>query len=550
SRSSGTLFSPPTDLPVLMHKPFKPNDFLPTAVQQAGRTPRLEAETQERDGSVETGRDKSAWETPWSSAGEAEPGWWKAFALDKDVRATRTPDRIIKKQSETNVVALSSGEAIDIVRLARAADRSCTEAIRRRLERLRNAAEPNSLGFSTFELETEGSPVVQSIHPAGGMVSVEEPPIPIERIEDVATASAANSADVYEHLETRLNGVDIANCEVVSDCSSTEQASLRHQGELLLPVAIEKARPVFSGFAFQSSLYKISVFFKPESSIDLSIEDDPHDGGPIITEDADSIDNQESLSGMSEWIEPEDVAIPEIGVLAPEQNAEEIDPCYLSLYSEEISSSLELIEISENADRSAFATANIGTLASDVSVSAGQAVVAQVINFPKVERTRNTGYELPDVQLLAEPPESEGPVLTEDILEERAGRVEKVIRDFGVKGEVIHVRPGPVVTLYELEPAPGVKSSRVIALSDDIARSMSAVSARVAVVPGRNAIGIELPNDTRETVYLREMLESEDFKGSTQKLPLCLGKTIGGEPVIADLARMPHLLVAGTTGSG
>ena len=107
-----------------------------------------------------------------------------------------------------------------------------------------------------------------------------------------------------------------------------------------------------------------------------------------------------------------------------------------------------------------------------------------------------------------------------------------------------------MVTLYELEPAPGTKSSRVISLADDIARSMSAVSARVAVVQGRNAIGIELPNHKRETVFLRELLASQDFETSKQKLALCLGKTIGGEPVIADLARMPHLLVAGTTGSG
>ena len=159
-------------------------------------------------------------------------------------------------------------------------------------------------------------------------------------------------------------------------------------------------------------------------------------------------------------------------------------------------------------------------------------------------------YEFPLVDYLAEAPEREGEILTEDILEEAAGRLEKVIRDFGVRGEVIHVHPGPVVTLYEFEPAPGIKSSRVIALTEDIARSMSAVSARVAVIPGRNAIGVELPNETRETVYLREILESEAFTGSTQKMPLCLGKTIGGEPVIADLARMPHLLVAGTTGSG
>jgi S-DNA-T family DNA segregation ATPase FtsK/SpoIIIE len=159
-------------------------------------------------------------------------------------------------------------------------------------------------------------------------------------------------------------------------------------------------------------------------------------------------------------------------------------------------------------------------------------------------------YQKPHVTFLAEPPERDGPELTEDILEETAGKLEKVIRDFGVKGEVIHVHPGPVVTLYEFEPAPGIKSSRVIALAEDIARSMSAVSARVAVIPGRNAIGIELPNEVRETVYLRELLSSEEFETSKHKLPLCLGKTIGGESVIADLARMPHLLVAGTTGSG
>jgi S-DNA-T family DNA segregation ATPase FtsK/SpoIIIE len=125
-----------------------------------------------------------------------------------------------------------------------------------------------------------------------------------------------------------------------------------------------------------------------------------------------------------------------------------------------------------------------------------------------------------------------------------------VLDDFGVKGEIINVRPGPVVTLYELEPAPGIKSSRVIGLADDIARSMSAISARVAVVQGRNAIGVELPNQRRETVFLRELLASQDFEKSKHRLAIALGKTIGGEPVIVDLAKMPHLLVAGTTGSG
>jgi S-DNA-T family DNA segregation ATPase FtsK/SpoIIIE len=160
------------------------------------------------------------------------------------------------------------------------------------------------------------------------------------------------------------------------------------------------------------------------------------------------------------------------------------------------------------------------------------------------------GYELPSVEFLQSVPEGQGFYMSQERLEQNADLLESVLEDFGVRGEIIHVRPGPVVTLYEFEPAPGVKSSRVINLADDIARSMSAISARVAVVPGRNVIGIELPNETRETVYFRELVESDGFQNSSYKLALCLGKTIGGEPVIAELAKMPHLLVAGTTGSG
>ncbi|MFY8100541.1 MAG: DNA translocase FtsK, partial [Allorhizobium sp.] len=159
-------------------------------------------------------------------------------------------------------------------------------------------------------------------------------------------------------------------------------------------------------------------------------------------------------------------------------------------------------------------------------------------------------WEFPPVALLAEPKKVAGATISQDALEQNARLLEGVLEDFGVRGEIIHVRPGPVVTLYELEPAPGIKSSRVIGLADDIARSMSAISARVAVVPGRNVIGIELPNQKRETVYFRELIASEDFEKTKLKLALCLGKTIGGEPVIAELAKMPHLLVAGTTGSG
>jgi S-DNA-T family DNA segregation ATPase FtsK/SpoIIIE len=162
------------------------------------------------------------------------------------------------------------------------------------------------------------------------------------------------------------------------------------------------------------------------------------------------------------------------------------------------------------------------------------------------------GFDLPPLELLAEGPDlpADARAVNEEALYQNARLLESVLEDFGVRGEIVKVRPGPVVTLYELEPAPGTKTSRVIGLADDIARSMSAVSVRIAVIPGRNVIGIELPNMRRETVYLRELLASTAYDKTGGKLLLTLGKDIGGAPVIADLARMPHLLIAGTTGSG
>jgi S-DNA-T family DNA segregation ATPase FtsK/SpoIIIE len=160
-------------------------------------------------------------------------------------------------------------------------------------------------------------------------------------------------------------------------------------------------------------------------------------------------------------------------------------------------------------------------------------------------------YELPSLGLLAEPVHAgDQSVFSDESLEENARMLESVLSDFGVKGRIVAVRPGPVVTLYEFEPAAGVKSSRVISLADDVARSMSAVAARIAAIPGRNVLGIELPNQTREMVALRELLAASEFEKARAPLILALGKTIGGEPVMADLAKMPHLLIAGTTGSG
>jgi S-DNA-T family DNA segregation ATPase FtsK/SpoIIIE len=163
---------------------------------------------------------------------------------------------------------------------------------------------------------------------------------------------------------------------------------------------------------------------------------------------------------------------------------------------------------------------------------------------------RYADYERPPLGLLTNPAEIIRHHLSDESLSENARMLESVLDDYGVKGEIVAVRPGPVVTMYELEPAPGLKASRVIGLADDIARSMSALSARVSTVPGRSVIGIELPNDNREKVLLREILSHRDFGDGNQKLPLALGKDIGGEPIIANLAKMPHLLIAGTTGSG
>jgi S-DNA-T family DNA segregation ATPase FtsK/SpoIIIE len=168
---------------------------------------------------------------------------------------------------------------------------------------------------------------------------------------------------------------------------------------------------------------------------------------------------------------------------------------------------------------------------------------------PSLPFVAEAGFRLPELSMLTKSkPRAE--TYDEASLRQNARVLEGVLAEFGVRGQIDQIRPGPVVTLYELVPAPGVKSARVVALCDDVARSMSVAACRVCVVPGRNAIGIELPNAKRETVYLRDLLASPEYDKPGVVLPLALGETIGGEPYIADLSRMPHLLIAGTTGSG
>lgn len=174
--------------------------------------------------------------------------------------------------------------------------------------------------------------------------------------------------------------------------------------------------------------------------------------------------------------------------------------------------------------------------------AAKEKVISSILTSP---------FALPSLELLhGEEQTDQRQTLSAEKIGQTAKQLEVVLKDFGVQGKIVRVNAGPVVTLYELEPSPGTKSSRVISLSDDIARSMAMISARVAIVPGRNIIGIELPNTIREKVFLRTLLETEDYQNDSIRLPLALGKNISGAPIIADLSRMPHLLVAGTTGSG
>lgn len=168
----------------------------------------------------------------------------------------------------------------------------------------------------------------------------------------------------------------------------------------------------------------------------------------------------------------------------------------------------------------------------------------------KEQREYVKQFHLPKLDLLAKPKIDKDAGVSRDYLEKRARQLESVLEEYGVKGEIVNVRPGPVVTLFELEPAPGIKTTRVIGLAEDIARSMSALSVRIAVIPGQSVIGIEMPNEKRADVYLKELLVCDEFKNSDKALLLALGKDIGGRPTFADLAKMPHLLVAGTTGSG
>jgi len=274
------------------------------------------------------------------------------------------------------------------------------------------------------------------------------------------------------------------------------------------------------------------------------------DMAPIEDDDEPFIEEDESRSVSLGWIFHEIMS-------AKARLGRLLSKAYFSLVSSGPTSSFDRQEprLGERAGPSLAPDGNFDEIDEDFDeeeeeeIPAARAARRKPAPRPPARKSSDR-FELPGVSMLTAPKASDRQPLSKAELDSNSRALEGVLQDFGVRGEIVKANPGPVVTLYELEPAPGIKSSRVIGLADDIARSMSALSARVAVVPGRNAIGIELPNAHREKVYLRELLSVKDSNESVAKLPLCLGKNIGGESIIVDLARMPHLLIAGTTGSG
>ena len=256
------------------------------------------------------------------------------------------------------------------------------------------------------------------------------------------------------------------------------------------------------------------------------------------------------LSGV-EWAyearEPvEEPATSVIAAAAPaaEEDAETETEAEAEETSDEFhGETVETVEDSVEEEAEADAEAEADQPADEVMAGVVAGAAESLADFPQA-------YNLPAPTLLQSPPPRPPQQHDETVLARNARTLETVLKNFRVRGEIMDVRPGPVVTLYEFEPAPGTKSATVINLTDDIARSMSVVTARIAIVPGRSVIGVELPNPVREMVYLREMFDHEAFANAQHQLAIALGKDISGEPVVADLARMPHLLVAGTTGSG
>ena len=374
------------------------------------------------------------------------------------------------------------------------------------------------------------------------------PPVPACE-QDLDPGAVAESLSVDEDAQAGIRAADAFDDEDLEEKSvaESEAAAAEEEDEKGEAAAFEADDEAFQDDAFEDEesqdacVEEAGADDEDGTAFDAA-EDEQGEEAAGLDEDAGAFDDEVS---QDDWSDAPHVAADPIVGGAPAVSAEASAPALWHPYQQSVSARFL------GAMAPLAAAPPVPSTAAPAANAAPAPRAPSPAGIPLAAPEPSGPYELPPLDLLREPPLVEPDFeLSEEFLDQSSAMLQQVLRDFGVRGEVIDANPGPVVTLYEFEPAPGVKSSRVIGLSADIARSMSAVSARVAVVEGRNVIGIELPNRRRETVWLRELLASQEFAEAHPKLGLGLGKTIGGVPVIADLARMPHLLVAGTTGSG
>ncbi|MCJ8144251.1 DNA translocase FtsK [Ancylobacter sp. A5.8] len=467
------------------------------------------------------------------------PSWLQPFTMPSNTRFTRTPDYLLRQPP-----AAAPAPVAEVVDETAAPSRQSQTPV------LRVPPRKPPLGPATLPLR-----VASAVSPAPVSVAMEPPASPAQSgpSDDTATSAAA-LAIAAEPVRAETIGLAAPTFDSAEPPSSIQRiAGLIQLGWDSPPVPA----------SHQDHSPAQEPAWSPE--MDMVAADEAESAQQFLADDvlvdddlADDLTFDESFTpeallheaASQHAAEPEEPAAPAPDML-------ELPAASLGSYAvaaAEVSFSWPVFTIGAQPAPAAREPAHV---AAPPRPAQAAAPVAAPLPAPEPARpapvaiARLGEYELPPLELLAEPPGSEPDYeLSEEFLERNSVKLQQVLHDFGVRGEIIDANPGPVVTLYELEPAPGIKSSRVIGLSADIARSMSAISARVAVVEGRNVIGIELPNQRRETVWLREMLASHEFDSAKAKLGIALGKTIGGEPVIADLARMPHLLVAGTTGSG
>ncbi|WP_156850549.1 DNA translocase FtsK [Bartonella refiksaydamii] len=459
--------------------------------------------------------------------------WKKAFTLRQNVRFTRTPEvEILRRRIETDPVfakrfkVLTKQERKNFTNIIHCDKKTTNSPSIKRVVNPQSLENKASICHLTvlkqLSQQAVSTPLKEDKQKHKLQVeNVVQKTKPIFYLSDDAFFECESF--ILEQADTKTSGEDITPIEFMGNEVTSDTTSVFDESITALYRVLECRFPQF---------YDSALFESPEKNI-RGIEKTSalmHVKSDLVKKNQKphseiSIENSTDTLGD---VEPTDAETP-----TATKNAKNITDCR----TESIAKSSEdfpAIKQKGKALRSA------STLLDNYS----SAFMSNVQSFD------DGTYEFPPINLLQEPIFHEGAIISQETLERGAGLLESVLEDFGIKGEIIHVHPGPVVTMYEFEPAAGVKSSRVINLSDDIARSMSAISTRVAVIPGRNVIGIELPNAVRETVYLRELIQTSSFRKSQFKLALALGKGINGEPVIAELAKMPHLLVAGTTGSG